>query len=164
MSQRSHRPTLGKESWFPDSAPSLPSRFEVKPLYFASSGTKTVCASITTQWRYPWSSISISQPSGTLSGDTNTIMNPTSVQVHLHRALHKIYMGLHLLSTPCSLKEAWQGPRAPQRPGHSSLVWNCRTNYSRKAERNPNRKVSPSPQLPGHVQVLAQCMEMQREV
>lgn len=67
-------------------------------------------------------------------------------------------MGLHLVLTPCSFKEMWQRPRVPQRPGHSSLVCNCMSNYSRKAKRNLNRRASPSPELLGRIHVLAQCV------
>ena len=91
------------------------------------------------------------------------LRKPISVCIHLHKALYEIYVGLHLILTPCSFKETWQGPRVPQRPGHSSFVCNCMSNYNRKAKRNLNRRASPSPKLLGHMHVLAQCIQDVKE-
>lgn len=115
---------------------------------------------MTAQWRQPWSGEQI-HPSS--CGDPVCqhklqLTKPTSACVQLYKALYEIYMGLHLVLTPCPFKEMWQGPRVPQRPGHSSLVCDRMTNYSRKAQRNLNRRPSPSPKLLGRIHVLAQCL------
>lgn len=102
-SETPHRPTMGKG---PRSQtfhhPSLQDLM-LTPFFFfffQAVGPKPCEEVSEPSWRCPWPTTSIIQPSGALSADTNTIMDPTSVPAHLHRALYEIYMGFIWETSP----------------------------------------------------------------